>query len=38
LLNNAALASARQSTFATQIVDCKPVAASYIFIVEFQSQ
>jgi outer membrane biosynthesis protein TonB len=38
LLNAAALAAARQSTFKTRIVDCKPVADSYNFIVEFASQ
>jgi TonB family protein len=38
LLNNAALAAARQSTFKTRIVDCKPVADSYFFVVDFQSQ
>lgn len=38
LLNNAALASARQSSFKTKIVQCKPVADQYIFIVEFSQQ
>ena len=38
ILNNAALAAARQSTFQTQIVNCKPIAADYIFSVEFNSQ
>ena len=38
LLNNAALAAARDSTFKTRIVDCKPVADSYLFVVSFQSQ
>jgi TonB family protein len=38
LLNNAALQAARQSTFKTRIVACKPVADSYNFIVDFQSQ
>ncbi len=38
LLNNAALLSARQSTFQTEIVNCKPQAASYLFNVDFESQ
>jgi TonB family protein len=38
LLNAAALSAARQSTFQTEIRDCKPVAASYKFVVEFNSQ
>lgn len=38
ILNNAALSAARQSTFQTQIVNCKPIAADYIFSVEFNSQ
>jgi TonB family protein len=38
ILNNAALASARQSTFKTKVVNCKPVADSYRFIVEFAAQ
>ena len=35
LLNNAALQSARTSTYQTKIVNCKPVADQYVFIVEF---
>lgn len=38
LLNSAAQAAARQSTFQTEIRDCKPIAADYIFSVEFSSQ
>ena len=38
LLNNAALQAARASTFATKIVDCKPVAAQYLYVVDFTSQ
>jgi TonB family protein len=38
LLNSAALSAARQSTFQTEIRDCKPIAADYIFSVEFNSQ
>ena len=38
ILNNAALSAARQSTFQTEIRDCKPIAADYIFSVEFNSQ
>jgi TonB family protein len=38
LLNNAALQAARASTFATEIVDCKPVAAQYLYVVEFNQQ
>jgi TonB family protein len=38
LLNNAALAAARASRFQTRIANCKPVADSYNFIVDFQSQ
>jgi TonB family protein len=38
ILNNAALASARQSTFKTRIANCKPVADTYLFTVDFQSQ
>jgi len=36
LLNNAALAAARASTFATAIRGCVPVADSYLFAVLFQ--
>ena len=38
VLNNAALTATRQSTFKTRIENCKPVADTYNFIVEFQSQ
>ena len=38
LLNNAALAAARQSTFKTEIVNCKPTASDYNYLVEFDSQ
>ena len=38
VLNQAALSAARQSTFQTEIRDCKPIAADYIFSVDFQSQ
>jgi protein TonB len=38
ILNNAAVSAARQSTFQTEIRDCKPIAADYIFSVEFTSQ
>jgi TonB family protein len=38
ILNAAALSAARQSTFHTEIKDCKPVAATYRFVVTFASQ
>ena len=38
ILNSAALSAARQSSFQTEIRDCKPIAADYIFSVEFNSQ
>jgi len=38
ILNSAALAAARQSTFQTEIRDCKPIAADYIYSVDFTSQ
>jgi protein TonB len=38
LLNQAALTAARQSTFQTEIQNCKPIAADYLFSVEFDSQ
>jgi protein TonB len=38
ILNPAAISAARQSQFQTEIRDCKPIAADYIFSVEFQSQ
>ncbi|HEX3465496.1 MAG TPA: energy transducer TonB [Candidatus Elarobacter sp.] len=37
ILNDAALAAARQSVFKTEVRNCKPVAADYIFSVEFSS-
>jgi TonB family protein len=38
ILNSAALIAARNSTFQTEVRDCKPIAAEYIFSVEFSSQ
>ena len=38
VLNSAALSAARNSTFQTEIRDCKPIAADYIFSVDFSSQ
>ncbi|MBV8369236.1 MAG: energy transducer TonB [Candidatus Eremiobacteraeota bacterium] len=38
VLNQAALSAARQSTFQTEIKDCKPIAARYLFTVDFTSQ
>jgi TonB family protein len=38
VLNQAALQAARQSTFQTEIKDCKPIAARYLFSVDFSSQ
>jgi protein TonB len=38
ILNSAALNAARNSTFQTEVRDCKPIAASYLFSVEFTSQ
>ena len=38
ILNAAALSAARQSTFQTEIRDCKPIAATYRFVVTFASQ
>ena len=35
LLNNAALAVVRQSAFQTRIVECRPVADRYLFLVDF---
>jgi hypothetical protein len=35
VLNDAALASARHSTYRTALHDCKPVPSQYIFAVEF---
>jgi TonB family protein len=37
VLNQAALSAARQSTFQTEIRDCKPIAAKYLFSVDFTS-
>lgn len=38
ILNRAALAAARESTYQTELRDCKPVAADYVFSVDFPSQ
>jgi outer membrane biosynthesis protein TonB len=38
LLNDAALRAARTSTFRTEVRDCLPVAAEYVFSVEFDGQ
>jgi TonB family protein len=38
VLNQAALAAARESQFRTEIRNCEPVAADYIFSVDFTSQ
>jgi outer membrane biosynthesis protein TonB len=38
LLNAAALATARGSQFRTEVRNCEPVAADYLFSVEFTSQ
>lgn len=38
LLNAAALATARGSQFRTEVKNCEPVAADYIFSVDFTSQ
>lgn len=35
ILNNAALTAARQSKFQTEIRDCQPIAADYVFTVDF---
>lgn len=35
ILNAPALAAARESTFQTEIRDCKPVPSEYIFTVDF---
>ncbi len=37
LLNSAAIRAAQQSTFRTEIKNCEPVAATYIFAVEFNN-
>jgi outer membrane biosynthesis protein TonB len=38
ILNPAALRSARDTTYRTEIRDCKPIAADYLFVVEFTAQ
>jgi outer membrane biosynthesis protein TonB len=38
LLNGAALAAARGSQFRTEVKNCEPVAADYLFSVEFTAQ
>jgi TonB family protein len=38
ILNQAAINAAKASTYKTRIEACKPVADSYRFLVEFQSQ
>jgi outer membrane biosynthesis protein TonB len=38
VLRSAAIAAALQSTFRTEIRDCKPLGASYLYVVEFQTQ
>ena len=38
VLNAPAIAAARGSRFRTEIKDCAPVAAGYIFSVEFSAQ
>lgn len=38
ILNDAALAAARASVFRTQVRNCKPIAADFVFSVEFNSQ
>jgi TonB family protein len=37
MLNNAALWAARQSTYQTAVVNCKPIATDVLFSVEFDS-
>jgi len=37
LLNSAAIKAAQESTFRTEIKNCEPVAATYIFAVEFNN-
>lgn len=37
ILNNAALAAARQSTFQTEIRNCRPIPGDYVYTVEFES-
>jgi len=38
ILNAAALAAARQSIFQTEIRDCRPIAADFIYVVGFEAQ
>jgi len=38
ILNPAALRAVRDSTFRTEVRDCKPVVADYVFVIDFQSQ
>ena len=38
VLNPAALAAARGSQFRTEVKNCEPVAADYVFSVDFTSQ
>lgn len=38
LLNSAALEAARQSSYAPEVADCKPIAGSYKFVAVFESQ
>jgi len=38
LLNEAALRAARSSTFRTEVRDCVPIAAEYVFSVDFDAQ
>jgi len=38
VVNDAALAAARGSTYQPALHDCKPVASTYTFRVEFNSQ
>jgi outer membrane biosynthesis protein TonB len=37
LLNAAAIKAAQESTFRTEIKNCEPVEATYIFAVEFNN-
>lgn len=38
LLNKAAMDAAKASTFQTEIQNCQPIASSYRYVVEFQSE
>jgi TonB family protein len=38
LLNAAALRAARDTTYRTEVRDCKPIAADYLFVIEFMSE